>query len=181
MLRTRPLIASLLIAASMPLTAQSYNADLHRDVGDVQKKLIALAGAMPENTLDWRPKSDPKVRSVREVFTHVIAENYYLPGLMGKAAPAASGITSDYKSVEAYEKKTLTQAEIVAALTASFGNLHQGLNTTTDANAGEKINFFGQQMTRSSTMVSTVTHLHEHLGQAIAYARSNGVVPPWSK
>jgi len=181
MLRTRRLAAFLLITASMPLAAQSYNADLHRDVGQVQKKLIDLAGAMPEATLDWRPKNDPKVRSVREVFTHVIAENYYLPGLMGKAAPAATGITSDYKSVEAYEKKMLTRAEIVAALTASFGNLHQGLNTTTDANDGEKINFFGQQMTRSSTMVSTVTHLHEHLGQAIAYARSNGVVPPWSK
>jgi uncharacterized damage-inducible protein DinB len=23
-------------------------------------------------------------------------------------------------------------------------------------------------------------HMHEHLGQAIAYARVNGVVPPWS-
>jgi len=181
MLRTRPLVALLLIAASTPLAAQNYNADLHRDVGEVQKKLIELAGAMPESTLDWRPKSDPKVRSVREVFMHVIAENYYLPGLMGKAAPAATGITPDYKSVEAYEKKKLTRAEIVAALTASFANLHQCLNTTTDANAGEKINFFGQQMTRSSTMVGTVTHLHEHLGQAIAYARSNGVVPPWSK
>ena len=22
---------------------------------------------------------------------------------------------------------------------------------------------------------------HEHLGQSIAYARSNGVVPPWSQ
>jgi hypothetical protein len=22
---------------------------------------------------------------------------------------------------------------------------------------------------------------HEHLGQSIAYARTNGVVPPWSK
>ncbi len=23
--------------------------------------------------------------------------------------------------------------------------------------------------------------MHEHLGQSIAYARSNGVTPPWSK
>jgi hypothetical protein len=29
--------------------------------------------------------------------------------------------------------------------------------------------------------VGTVTHLHEHLGQLIAYARSNKVTPPWSK
>jgi hypothetical protein len=29
--------------------------------------------------------------------------------------------------------------------------------------------------------ILTVGHLHEHLGQLIAYARSNNVVPPWSK
>jgi hypothetical protein len=25
-----------------------------------------------------------------------------------------------------------------------------------------------------------LNHLHEHLGQSIAYARMNAVVPPWS-
>ena len=29
--------------------------------------------------------------------------------------------------------------------------------------------------------IGATTHLHEHLGQLIAYARSNGVVPPWSR
>lgn len=55
------------------------------------------------------------------------------------------------------------------------------MGLTTDANLGEKIKFFGQDVTRQRAMPGTVTHLHEHLGQLISYARSNSIVPPWSK
>jgi len=41
---------------------------------------------------------------------------------------------------------------------------------------------FGQRKTAARSLwISTVTHLHEHLGQLIAYARSNKIAPPWSK
>ena len=70
---------------------------------------------------------------------------------------------------------------MVDELEASYKHLHQAMGLTTDANAAEMIKFFGQDWTRQRAMVLTVTHLHEHLGQAIAYARSNNVVPPWSK
>jgi len=55
------------------------------------------------------------------------------------------------------------------------------MGLTTDTNLNEKINFFGQNWSRQRAMVSTVTHLHEHLGQMIAYGRSNNVAPPWSR
>ena len=175
--RTLGLLASLTLAA--PVSGQGFMGEMHRDVNDVQKKLIDLAKAMPANTYDWRP--GPGVRSVGEVFLHVASENYLIPIMMGKPAPAATGITSDYKTADTYEHRKLTKQQIVAELEASFPNLHQGMGLTTDANAGETIKFFGQDVTRVRAMVGTVTHLHEHLGQAIAYARSNKVVPPWSK
>ena len=40
---------------------------------------------------------------------------------------------------------------------------------------------FGQPFTMQSAWVLGTTHLHEHLGQLIAYARTNGVKPPWSQ
>jgi uncharacterized damage-inducible protein DinB len=54
------------------------------------------------------------------------------------------------------------------------------MNLLTDQNLGGTIDWFGQPATRHKAIVGTVTHLHEHLGQLIAYARSNGVKPPWS-
>jgi hypothetical protein len=50
-----------------------------------------------------------------------------------------------------------------------------------DAQLNAALDVFGQKTTNRGLWISTVTHLHEHLGQLIAYARSNKVTPPWSK
>ena len=171
------LLLSLTLAA--PAGAQGFMAEMHRDVNQAQEKFIGLAKAMPESTFKWRPA--PGVRSVGEVFLHVASDNYLIPISMGKEAPASSGITSDYKTAETFEKRPLTKDQIIAELEASFKHLHEGMALTTDANANENIKFFGQDWSRQRAMVMTVTHLHEHLGQEIAYARSNHVTPPWSK
>ena len=178
-MRSRTLAFVLSLAVAAPVSAQGLMGEMHRDVNEVQKKMADLAKAMPESSYDWRPGAG--VRSVGEVFLHVASDNYLIPISMGMAAPAASGVTSDFKTVEAFEKRKLTKDQIVAELDASFKHLHQAMGLTTDGNLNETIRFFGQDWTRQRSMVLTVTHLHEHLGQAIAYARSNNVVPPWSK
>lgn len=152
---------------------------MHRDISDVQKKHVDLANAIPESAFGWRPAAG--VRSVGEVLQHVAADNYILPVYMGTPAPAATGITADYSTAVAFEsRRGLTKAQIIADLEASFAHLHRAINVNTDANIGESINWFGQQTTRLQGMTGTVGHLHEHLGQLIAYARSNNVKPPWS-
>lgn len=177
----RKALSALLIALAVsgPAGAQSFMAEMHRDVNEVQRKLVDLAKAMPASTFSWRPGSG--ARSVAEMYLHVAADNYLIPIFMGKPAPAPTGITSDYATASTYEKRALTKDQIIAELEASFTHLHQGMGLTTDANTGEMIKMFGQDWTRMRAMVLTVTHLHEHLGQAIAYARSNNVVPPWSR
>lgn len=121
------------------------------------------------------------MRSIGEVLQHIAADNYILPVYMGTPAPAATGITADYGTAVAYEtRRGLTKAQIVADLEASFAHLHRAINTNTDANITQNIGWFGNQASRLQAMTGTVGHLHEHLGQLIAYARSNGVKPPWS-
>lgn len=166
--------------APQRLAAQGLMSEMHADVSAVQKKMIDLAKAMPESAYGWRPS--PGVRSVGDVFKHVASDNYFIPIAMGTPAPAATGISgTDMKSVGAYEARPLSKEQIVAELEASFVHLHGAMRTTTDANLTETIRFFGQDWSRQKAMILTVTHLHEHLGQAIAYARSNSVTPPWSR
>jgi uncharacterized damage-inducible protein DinB len=154
-------------------------AEMHRDAGGVQQKFIDLAKAIPEPAYAWRP---PGARSVGEVLLHIAGENYLIPAFMGKAPPASTGIsTTDMKTVGAYEARKLTKDQTIAELEASFANLHSGLNLTTAANLNDNMKFFGQDFTRQRAVIGTVNHLHEHLGQLIAYARSNGVTPPWSR
>jgi uncharacterized damage-inducible protein DinB len=42
------------------------------------------------------------------------------------------------------------------------------------------VKIFGQEATVRAVYMQLLTHINEHTGQSIAYARENGVVPPWS-
>ena len=107
-MRLRIASAAFALALATPVHAQAdFMGNMHRDINDVQQKMIALANAIPESAYDWQPKG---ARSVREVFLHIASENYYLPISMGTPAPAASGITTDYASTNTFEKRKLTKA-----------------------------------------------------------------------
>jgi uncharacterized damage-inducible protein DinB len=166
-------------ALATSASGQSLMGDMHRDAGEVQKKFLDLAQAIPESAYGWRPSG---ARSIGEVLLHIASDNYFLPIPMGKPAPASTNISAtDFKTLETYEKRKLSKAQIISELEASFVHLHDALNLNTPANLGENIKFFGQDWTRQRVVLATITHLHEHLGQLIAYARSNNVVPPWTR
>jgi uncharacterized damage-inducible protein DinB len=142
-------------------------------VDQAQEKLLALANAMPVEKYGWRPGEG--VRSVGEVFNHVASANYYFPTLWGAQAPA--GI--DSRSFE----KTLSgdKAKTIDTLQKSFDYVRQAILAVPEADLNRKIKLFGQEGTVRDAMLVVATHGHEHLGQSIAYARTNGVVPPWSR
>ena len=179
----------LMLLAAAPSAAQmqmqpgqqpALVGDLLRDVADVKTKLVSLAEAMPEGSYDWRPMEG--VRSVAEVYKHLASDNYLLSAVAGHAAPASTGIIGDdYRTAVAYEGRAMSKAEIVAAVGASFDHLEMALGATSMEDMMANVTVFGQDMTRRGLWILTVTHLHEHLGQSIAYARSNRIVPPWSR
>jgi len=72
------------------------------------------------------------------------------------------------------------KAKTIDALTRSFDNVREAILAMPDSDLDRKIKIFGQDATVRDAMMVLVSHAHEHLGQSIAYARSNGVVPPWS-
>lgn len=157
-----------------------YVAAIASDLEEVEQKLIALAEATPEDRWGWRPGAG--VRSIGEVFMHVAADNYFLPAMVGAAAPAETGIRGDdYNTAVAYETRTMNKAQTIAALRASFDHLSEVLNGVSHDDLHAEYAFFGNQMTGIRIWILTATHLHEHLGQSIAYARTNGIVPPWSQ
>jgi hypothetical protein len=173
---------SLLLVVAAPVGAQTREGvmgELMKDVGDLEKKMMDLAKAMPPAAHDWRPGKG--VRSTSEVLMHVAADNYFLPAIMGVAAPAETGITKEYGTAAAFEKKTVSRDAVFAELQKSFAFLKSSMAAMPDAKLNDPVEVFGQKNTNRGMWIMTVTHLHEHLGQLIAYARSNNVVPPWSK
>jgi hypothetical protein len=102
--------------------------------------------------------------------------------MLGTPAPAATGIKGDdYKTAQAYETKKMDRAAVLVDLQASFVWLRKAMEAQSSVDLTKELQVFGRKTTAQSTWILTVTHLHEHLGQLIAYARSNNVVPPWSR
>lgn len=153
-------------------------ANLQRSVEIAHEKFTALAEAMPEEEWDWRPMEG--VRSVGDVFIHVAADNWFGPALMGIESPPEIGVTTEDATVSGYQQRDLTKDEILVEMEASFQHLLAAMAVTAPR-AGEEVSLRGNPLTIADLWVKLTVHMHEHLGQSVAYARSRGVVPPWSR
>ena len=146
-------------------------ADFLRTLDEVEKKLVGLAESTPQDKLTFRPAEG--IRSTSEVLMHVGGANYFLPKFIGIKPP--EGLSRDA------EKTVTDKAKVVAFLKASFDHLRKGVETLPEADYAKPIKLFGHDSTVQSALFLMANHLHEHLGQAIGYARMSGVTPPWSK
>ncbi|HYD53182.1 MAG TPA: DinB family protein [Gemmatimonadaceae bacterium] len=142
---------------------------LDADLADLEGKYLKLAEAMKAK-FDYRPAAG--VRSAGEVFAHVAAGNHFIPGVWGVKAPA--GINPQALATEKDPDK------IIANLKASFAHVRASLGAVPDAEMDRGVKLFGQDATVRRAQMPIMTHMHEHLGQSIAYARASGVTPPWS-
>jgi uncharacterized damage-inducible protein DinB len=152
--------------------AAGFLADYAAEVDAVGKKLVDLAQAEPAEKYGWRPA--PGVRSIGEVYMHVVGGNSTIPSFLG--AKRMDGITRDS------EKQVTDKAKIVDLLQKSIANAKAAGAMITEADLDKKVKTFGgREMTQRQVLMLIVTHMHEHLGQSIAYARMNGITPPWSE
>lgn len=157
--------------------AQGIRAELLQNIEMAEQKYVGLANVLSEEQYDWRPEEG--VRSIGEVLLHIAGNNYWLPILIGHPAPEGVAISQDYQSVWDYEKQT-GKDMIVKALNDSFSHLKASIKKVPEADLNNAMDIFGTPGTVRGYLVMTTTHMHEHLGQLIAYARINGVKPPWS-
>lgn len=162
-----------------PSSAPSVYTDIEADLATVEEKLVGLAEAMNEEQYGWRPMEG--VRSASELFMHVTADNYLFPALAGVPAPERTKITDDYQTALDFEASVTERQAVIDEMKASFVHLREALAAADPAMAGDEFAFFGRTSTVQGLWLLTTFHLHEHLGNAITYARANQVVPPWSQ
>ena len=152
-------------------TPASSREELLRQFNTSASKFEALAAAMPTEKFNWSP--GPGVMTVAAVYAHVANYNYAYPSQnMGVAAPR--GVSLD--TLERMKDK----AQIVALLKSSAEYVRQGVKQMPETQLGQPTQLYGRTVPQWSVLLQLVAHMNEHLGQSIAYARMNGVVPPWS-
>jgi hypothetical protein len=147
------------------------------DFADLEKKFTALAEAFPADKYGWQPM--PGVRSVSQVLALVAAENYSsLTRAFGGTPPA--DVPSGPGGMEKLEKIAADKAAATRHLKASFALARQTITGWT-GNPATPIKFWGEDRDLANLFTTVMADQHEHLGQLIAYARMNRIVPPWSR
>jgi uncharacterized damage-inducible protein DinB len=157
-------------AASAPTSG--FRAEFLGETDYNEQRYTRLAEAMPADKYTWRPAEG--VRSVGEVYTHIISANYGVASALGTPPPAGF----DFKAVAALSGD---KAKVLPALKESFAHFRGAILALNEADADKPQKMFGQQTTLRGSFIMITGHCGEHLGQSIAYARVNGIVPPWTE
>lgn len=186
-MRGTTLLVCLLLSVGTPALAQhheghscAYTASLAGNFEFVSGRLVQLAEAMPDKLYTWRPAEG--VRSTSETLMHVAGANLGLPMMLGVAPPEGMEMSEDMMAkAQEREKNVTAKAEVIAELKKSIGYGKSAIGDFPEASLGDEVEFFGMTMKKRDVLLILLSHSHEHLGQLIAYARSNGVTPPWSE
>ncbi len=157
-------------APAAPAQPSTFRSEFTRQQDVVEKYLVSLAEAIPTEKYGWRPGDG--VRSVSEVIMHITGGNYLLSGFAGVKAP---------EGLDPSMEKTVTEkAKVVDMLKKSFANVRQAVSNASDADFDKPVKMFGRDTSVRGVLFVIANHEHEHLGQSIAYARMNGITPPWA-
>jgi len=156
---------------------KGFRGDLLGQIEYGQKEIIDLENAIPEKKMTWRPNKE--VRSISEVYSHIAFGNYLFGKFAGFTLPEGISITSPQDETK-WEKMSTDKKVIHEQLVKSFDFIKKEIGSMSDASLETMVDFFGQKMTVRGVLLGGLSHMHEHLGQSIAYARMVGVVPPWT-
>lgn len=149
-----------------------------RNLEGAGEKLVALAEATPADQFGWAPSEE--VRTVSEVYMHVVGTNLLLPPALGAAPPEGIEMTgSPFAMMAEWEATVVEKDDVLAKLESSLAYVTEAMASITDLDT--EVSLFGPPTPKRDYFLVLMAHAHEHLGQSIAYARSIGVVPPWSQ
>jgi uncharacterized damage-inducible protein DinB len=169
-------LAALLLAlpslAAAQSTPQGFPAEFLRQFDNSMGKFEALARSMPESAYAWSPGEG--VMSVARVYAHVARYNYYYPA-ESLGIPAPEGV--DLATLESVRSKD----ELVSLLERSGEHVRRAVAMGSEGDWAATTRLYGRDVQRWAVLMQLLAHMNEHLGQSIAYARVNGVVPPWSR
>ena len=170
-----------LMIAMVPNTAVAQNGGSETDamVSDflniynfTADKVVQLGNAIPVEKYSWRPAEG--IRSVKESMMHVASANYFFGSMLGAKMPEGM-------NPQTLEKKEMSKEEAIKILNESIAFARDAVKNMDPSKMDDTVSFAGNEFNKRQVIFIIGDHVAEHLGQLIAYARSNGVVPPWSQ
>jgi uncharacterized damage-inducible protein DinB len=166
-----PIVA--LLCSLQAFSQGQFQKETSGSLSYVSGQVMQLAQAIPGDKYAWTPQAG--VRSIAEVCAHIISANYFFASKLGAKIP-------DGVKMETIEKDLKTKEAITSELKRSYETMIGAIKGADDAALAKKVEFpFPGEFTGMTAILISLGHSNEHLGQLIAYARMNGITPPWSQ
>ena len=161
------------VMISNAINAQNFQTEVTKMIAFASNRVSQLAEAIPSDKYSWSPEEG--VRSVSGVVFHVVSANYFFASTLGAKLP-------DGVNMETLEQDLNSKEKLLPALKQSTELIIATIKGLPDNTLTNKVSFpFPGEYTTTSAMLIAQGHCNEHLGQLIAYARMNGIKPPWSE
>ena len=162
---------TLSVAGQEP--GRGFKASFDSEWDSAVRRFVAIAEAIPKETYGWRPAEG--VRSVSEAVMHIAHGNFLFAEALGRPRP--EDLPQNLETITDRERVLVVLRRSVEHLEASMGSAFTGdLDSALPTEPG--LPDFG---TPRNVLMRALAHANEHGGQLVAYARTNGVVPPWSR
>jgi uncharacterized damage-inducible protein DinB len=176
MKRSSRLVTVAILVGAHSALAQSTPLDYRDEFADhfdrSAQKLVMLSKSIPANLYTWSPGED--VMSIAQVYMHIARYNYlYLEESLGIDAP----LGVDWQNFESIRDK----ATVVKLLEQSIEHVRASVNDMGEAELTQPSMLYGRRVAGWAVLFQLLAHMNEHVGQSVAYARVNGIVPPWSR
>ena len=175
LLASTPLFAQSQAAKPTPGTPLQPSQELDHILSGIEKQLVPLAEAMPDDKFDFVPAAPgadfKNVRTFAGQLKHVTEANDYF-------FSDSQMTQAQFKAKRDAIEKLSTKADIVQALKDSFTQAHAYVAAITPENAWLAL---PGGRTRASTAAYAMQHMMDHYGQLVVYLRMNGIIPPASR
>src|SRR5215471_7380883 len=132
--------------------------DVLLPLDDLEKQVIALARAVPEEKFGWRPGNG--VRSFRQAFLHIAYGNRLMLAIAAGAEKAE--VEKQIAENEKLEHEQLSRDRVVQALTESFVAVRKAMTDATAGALSRDVEFFGRKTTMRGIFAEIDTHIGEH-------------------
>jgi uncharacterized damage-inducible protein DinB len=170
-----------MLALVMPThsSPDSFRDALLTELDVAERQLLGVANTMPTEKFSWRP--DATARTVSEALVHVAAGHFFLLTLVGHPPPndiygeivgeGKERLWSLVRRNDELEKGIRDKGDVIKFLERSLHAVRGSIKESTGAALADP--------TTCKVYMRMMVHLHEHMGQMIAYLRMNGLSVPW--
>jgi uncharacterized damage-inducible protein DinB len=162
-----------LLSVGFTNAQSSFKSDILEKWKGMKSYTLEVAAAMPEEKYNYKPTTDEPTFAYQLV--HMAGNMHYLSAKLINNIEPSIDLTKMEKDAKL---GILSKTEIVEIVSKAFDYVEKTIESQTESNLNETLNFWGGVASKRKILLLLNDHQTHHRGQLVVYLRLSGIVPP---